>query len=579
MAQDPQNSLAGANAGTATPQAMQAPQQLNPYKMQNGIQQMQAQGMPLAQSVAKAAENPSNKYADGGDVAQAVPAEAGKGQSGTENKIKNMPLKDIVKYLASHPDVMGGVGGERSETNQQDYKKGGQVSKVANMKSENRSPAGQMDLNVDAGTYAQGGSVSEPKPKEKPAFAPTTPLPQGQKPAQNDIDAAMEAMGAIGTSQRALTPLKNQPTGRYAQGGKVNQSVMPTYTPQKAPQPLQMDSGGSIESDNIVGYGPDGSPIIQNADGTESYGDVNSLLDRPKGASTLGTGEAPTNGVSSNAANSVAGLTNNMAKGGEESGVPPGSLSHEVADDVPAKLSEGEFVFSADVVRYYGLKTLNDMMEHARQDLRSMEAEGNIRSPGDGKNPNQGGTDAQFVQDAKPDLNTYDQSGGNKDDADPDQDGDNDMITGILKECQGGGMKKGGACYEQGGAVPQLGMADGGGVYEESFKKGGSVYGKETPAGTDNLVSSHPKGGSPLMDYAKGGIVSSKMDTLTPKKLNSEIPTGKMTQSTGLKLDPAHMAQPHVGTPKPSIHKFKAGGIIHNVNEREGMNPHQSVVG
>jgi hypothetical protein len=34
--------------------------------------------------------------------------------------------------------------------------------------------------------------------------------------------------------------------------------------------------------------------------------------------------------------------------------VPPGSTQEEVRDDIPAQLSEGEFVFPADVVRYVG---------------------------------------------------------------------------------------------------------------------------------------------------------------------------------------------------------------------------------
>ncbi len=36
--------------------------------------------------------------------------------------------------------------------------------------------------------------------------------------------------------------------------------------------------------------------------------------------------------------------------------VPPGALPQEVRDDVDAKLSEGEYVVPADVLRYYGVK-------------------------------------------------------------------------------------------------------------------------------------------------------------------------------------------------------------------------------
>ena len=43
--------------------------------------------------------------------------------------------------------------------------------------------------------------------------------------------------------------------------------------------------------------------------------------------------------------------------------VPIGSTKKEVRDDIPAMLSEGEFVFPADVVRYIGLETLMKMRQ------------------------------------------------------------------------------------------------------------------------------------------------------------------------------------------------------------------------
>ena len=46
--------------------------------------------------------------------------------------------------------------------------------------------------------------------------------------------------------------------------------------------------------------------------------------------------------------------------------VPVGSLAEEVRDDVPAQLSEGEFVVPADVVRYIGLEKLMKMREQLR---------------------------------------------------------------------------------------------------------------------------------------------------------------------------------------------------------------------
>ena len=58
--------------------------------------------------------------------------------------------------------------------------------------------------------------------------------------------------------------------------------------------------------------------------------------------------------------------------------VPPGSLAEEVRDDIPAQLSEGEYVVPADVVRYYGVKFFEDLRDQAKMGLAQMEADGRI---------------------------------------------------------------------------------------------------------------------------------------------------------------------------------------------------------
>ena len=70
-------------------------------------------------------------------------------------------------------------------------------------------------------------------------------------------------------------------------------------------------------------------------------------------------------------------------EGGEvdpESGndVPIGSTKKEVRDDIPAMLSEGEFVFPADVVRYIGLENLMRLRQDAKMGLKKMEAMGQM---------------------------------------------------------------------------------------------------------------------------------------------------------------------------------------------------------
>ncbi|MDB4302024.1 hypothetical protein N9924_00505 [bacterium] len=58
--------------------------------------------------------------------------------------------------------------------------------------------------------------------------------------------------------------------------------------------------------------------------------------------------------------------------------VPNGSMAKEVRDDIPAQLSEGEYVVPADVVRYLGVKHFEDLRDKAKSGLQSMEANGRI---------------------------------------------------------------------------------------------------------------------------------------------------------------------------------------------------------
>jgi len=58
--------------------------------------------------------------------------------------------------------------------------------------------------------------------------------------------------------------------------------------------------------------------------------------------------------------------------------VPPGSTQEEVRDDIPAQLSEGEFVFPADVVRFIGLEKLMRMRQEAKMGLKMMEEMGQM---------------------------------------------------------------------------------------------------------------------------------------------------------------------------------------------------------
>ena len=58
--------------------------------------------------------------------------------------------------------------------------------------------------------------------------------------------------------------------------------------------------------------------------------------------------------------------------------VPLGSEPEEVRDDIDAKLSEGEYVVPADVVKYYGVKFFEDLRTQAKLGFSQMETNGRI---------------------------------------------------------------------------------------------------------------------------------------------------------------------------------------------------------
>ena len=58
--------------------------------------------------------------------------------------------------------------------------------------------------------------------------------------------------------------------------------------------------------------------------------------------------------------------------------VPPGSMAKEVRDDIPAMLSEGEYVVPADVLRYYGVSFFENLRNQAKNNLQQMERTGRI---------------------------------------------------------------------------------------------------------------------------------------------------------------------------------------------------------
>ena len=81
--------------------------------------------------------------------------------------------------------------------------------------------------------------------------------------------------------------------------------------------------------------------------------------------------------------------------------VPPGAMKEEVRHDIPSQLSEGEFIFPADVVRYIGLETLMKIRDKAKSGLKRMEDIGQMGNADQVENP-------EALHSAKKDINDED---------------------------------------------------------------------------------------------------------------------------------------------------------------------------
>ena len=69
------------------------------------------------------------------------------------------------------------------------------------------------------------------------------------------------------------------------------------------------------------------------------------------------------------------GSTTDPVSGNE---VPTGSTAEEVRDDIPAKLSEGEYVVPADVVKFFGVHFFEKLRAKAKAGLEEMAADGRV---------------------------------------------------------------------------------------------------------------------------------------------------------------------------------------------------------
>lgn len=82
----------------------------------------------------------------------------------------------------------------------------------------------------------------------------------------------------------------------------------------------------------------------------------------------------------------------------DEGDPPPLAKPEEVADDIPAMLSEGEYVLPANVVRYLGLERIMDMHRQVLSEIQQMEDLGMIQNVDKNGEPEKDDKEMKFLE-------------------------------------------------------------------------------------------------------------------------------------------------------------------------------------
>lgn len=181
--------------------------------------------------------------------------------------------------------------------------------------------------------------------------------------------------------------------------------------------------------------------------------------------------------------------------------VPFGSTQEEVRDDIPAQLSEGEFVFPADVVRYIGLEKLMQMRQEAKRGLEMMNRMGQM-----------GNADEAVIPDDIP----FDMS-----DLDMEDDGMVEFAQGGVVNAQMGAFVPPGLYNPQ----PEFGIAG----YQPSQFQTASILPMTPTSGQPNMPNMQPTMPMQPPMQRTGNVLTSSQYTPV-----STQPISMGTQTTGL---------------------------------------------
>ena len=186
--------------------------------------------------------------------------------------------------------------------------------------------------------------------------------------------------------------------------------------------------------------------------------------------------------------------------------VPIGSTKEEVRDDIDAKLSVGEYVFPADVTRYYGIAKLEAMRREAQEGLKKMESGGRM---GNAEQVSEEAAneydDAEFSKEVDEDMEAYDEEQG---------------------YAEGGVVRK----YENGGAVTYDPVAS-----KETYKRAPLKGFEMIPMSDDkgNTIYIPFINGKPQLNIPPGFAIRAAAPKVEAPTTDSTTPTAPAAEQRG----------------------------------------------
>ncbi len=308
--------------------------------------------------------------------------------AGNLKKLRDNPTRQNFNMAVFYPK---GIGQDPSTELPQEYQaQNPGIKTLADYTTKQMEQLGEVDPGgrfpepISLGMEEDRTPALPPSLRDNMQPVPSEDITGGQ--AEDSLDAQMaEAMGSVPV-ETDPSRYRTVPEEKLTEGESLNsrellesptqQEVGPAYTPEELDREAYVDPDSPRRQqafeEGTGAFAPESTGDQTIGDMLRSFFGTSEEADTYEGP----TGEAdPANFAEGGPVEKELEVTED-----DLPDPPPGATPEEVADDIPAYLSTGEYVLPANVVRYYGLAKIKDLHQNALFELQQMEDLGMIQN-------------------------------------------------------------------------------------------------------------------------------------------------------------------------------------------------------